>query len=82
VRRVLRVVLIGVEGDSRVGCCVGGLPETVEAFNNVIKAQKDMGKLIKTVTDREGKLDDAEWTNSGIFVRYELLFSRLETLLS
>lgn len=41
-----------------------------EAFQRVLRGQKEWGKVGKTIADREGKLADAEWVNTQIFLRY------------
>jgi len=48
----------------------GGLPAVTEAFQRVLRGQKEWGKVGKTIADREGKLADAEWVNTQIFLRY------------
>lgn len=40
-----------------------------EAFQRVLRGQREWGKVGKTIADREGKLADAEWVNTQIFLR-------------
>lgn len=40
-----------------------------EAFQRVLRGQKDWGKVGKTIADREGQLGDDEWVNTQIFLR-------------
>ncbi|EWM30266.1 hypothetical protein Naga_100003g49 [Nannochloropsis gaditana] len=47
----------------------GGLPAVTEAFQRVIRGQREWNKVGKTIADREGKLADEEWVNTQIFLR-------------
>ncbi|GAB5030234.1 Hypothetical protein NocV09_00203660 [Nannochloropsis oceanica] len=40
-----------------------------EAFQRVLRGQREWAKVGKTIADREGKLADAEWVNTQIFLR-------------
>jgi hypothetical protein len=48
----------------------GGLPETMEAFQRVLRSQKDWEKIGSTIENREGKLGDDEWQNTKVFLRW------------
>lgn len=50
-------------------CLIGGLPETAEAFQRVLKSQREWNKIGETISKREGKLGDDEWVNTQIFLR-------------
>lgn len=53
----------------RLSGASGGLPEVAEAFNRILKTQRDYAKVAKTIKDREGKLEEQEWQNTQVFLR-------------
>jgi hypothetical protein len=40
-----------------------------EAFQRVLKGQREWGKVGQTIADRQGKLGEDEWVNTQIFLR-------------
>lgn len=40
-----------------------------EAFQRVLRGQKEWGKVGQTIADRKGQLGEDEWVNTQIFLR-------------
>ncbi len=54
---------------SFTNCKPGGLPAVTEAFQRVLKGQREWDKVGKTIADRDGKIGDDEWVATQIFLR-------------